>query len=103
VLNVVKRVCKNIDVFPLILVKEKNILEQYMKYSKRIENRVSRIEGQIGGVKRMMKSNAEEDKVMTQLQAVISSLESLKLEMIRKQMKETLVDDIRKSLGLSDA
>ncbi|HBB64481.1 hypothetical protein A3K02_02705 [candidate division WS6 bacterium RIFOXYD1_FULL_33_8] len=74
-----------------------------MKYSKRIENRVSRIEGQIGGVKRMMKSNAEEDKVMTQLQAVISSLESLKLEMIRKQMKETLVDDIRKSLGLSDA
>ena len=102
-LNVVKRVCKNIDVFPLILVKEKNILEQYMKYSKRIENRVSRIEGQIGGVKRMMKSNAEEDKVMTQLQAVISSLESLKLEMIRKQMKETLVDDIRKSLGLSDA
>lgn len=73
-----------------------------MKYSKRIQNRVSRIEGQVGGVKRMISTNSEEDKVMTQLQAVISSLESLKLEMIRKQMKESLVEDIRKSLGLSD-
>ncbi|HNW23426.1 MAG TPA: metal-sensitive transcriptional regulator [Candidatus Dojkabacteria bacterium] len=73
-----------------------------MKYSKRIQNRVSRIEGQVGGIKRMISTNSEEDKVMTQLQAVISSLESLKLEMIRKQMKESLVEDIRKSLGLSD-
>jgi len=73
-----------------------------MKYSKRIQNRVSRIEGQIGGVKRMISGSSEEDKVMTQLQAVISSLESLKLELIRKQMKESLVEDIRKSIGLSD-
>lgn len=74
-----------------------------MKYSKKIENRVSRIEGQVGGVKRMISSNVDEDKVMTQLQAVISSLESLKLELVKKQMKETLVEDIRKSLGLSDS
>lgn len=74
-----------------------------MKYSKKIENRVSRIEGQVGGIKRMISSNVDEDKVMTQLQAVISSLESLKLELVKKQMKETLVEDIRKSLGLSDS
>lgn len=74
-----------------------------MKYSKRIQNRVSRIEGQIGGVKRMISSNSDEDKVMTQLQAVISSLESLKLELIRKQMKESLVEDIRESLGISES
>lgn len=74
-----------------------------MKYSKRIQNRVSRIEGQVGGIKRMISANVDEDKVMTQLQAVISSLESLKLELVKKQMKETLVEDIRKSLGLSDA
>lgn len=74
-----------------------------MEYSKRIQNRVSRIEGQVGGVKRMIVSNADEDKVMTQLQAVISSLESLKLELVKKQMKETLVEDVRKSLGLSDS
>ena len=73
-----------------------------MKYSKRIQNRVSRIEGQVGGIKRMITSNTDEDKVMTQLQAVISSLESLKLELVKKQMKESLVEDIRKSLGLSE-
>ncbi len=87
----------------LIFFKLKNILEYEMKYSKRIQNRVSRIKGQIGGVKRMISTNSDEDKVMTQLQAVISSLESLKLELIRKQMKDSLVEDIRKSLGLSDS
>lgn len=73
-----------------------------MKYSKRIQNRVSRIEGQVGGVKRMITGNTEEDKVMTQLQAVISSLESLKLELLKKQMQESMVEDIKKSLGLSE-
>jgi len=73
-----------------------------MKYPKRIQNRVNRIEGQVKGVKKMMMNDIDEDKVMTQLQAVISSLESLKLELVKKQMKESLIEDIRKSLGLSD-
>lgn len=73
-----------------------------MKYSKRIQNRVSRIEGQVGGVKRMIISDTDEEKVMTQLQAVISSLESLKLELLKKQMKESLIEDVKKSLSLSD-
>jgi len=73
-----------------------------MKYTKKIQNRVSRIEGQVGGVKRMIANDTAEDKVMTQLQAVISSLESLKLELVKAQMKESLVEDIRKSLGISD-
>jgi DNA-binding FrmR family transcriptional regulator len=50
----------------------------------------------------MMMSDTDEDKVMIQLQAVISSLESLKLELVQKQMKESLMEDIKKSLGLSD-
>lgn len=73
-----------------------------MEYSKRIQNRVSRIEGQIGGIKKMINGNTSEDKVMIQLQAVISSLESLKLELVKKQMKESLIEDIRKSLSVSD-
>jgi DNA-binding FrmR family transcriptional regulator len=73
-----------------------------MEYSKRIQNRVSRIEGQVGGIKKMIKGNTSEDKVMIQLQAVISSLESLKLELVKKQMKESLIEDIRKSLSVSD-
>jgi len=74
-----------------------------MKYSKKIQHRVSRIEGQVGGVKRMIANDSDEEKVMTQLLAVISSLESLKLELIRKHMKDSLVEDVRKSLGLSDS
>ncbi|NLZ24231.1 metal-sensitive transcriptional regulator [Candidatus Dojkabacteria bacterium] len=73
-----------------------------MKYPKKIQNRVNRIVGQAGGVQRMIQSDIDEDKVMTQLQAVISSLESLKLELVKKQMKESLIKDIQKSLGLSD-
>jgi DNA-binding FrmR family transcriptional regulator len=73
-----------------------------MEYLKKIKNRVNRIEGQVGGVKRMISNNENEEKVMTQLQAVISSLESLKLELVKQQMKETLVEDVRKSLGLSN-
>jgi DNA-binding FrmR family transcriptional regulator len=73
-----------------------------MKYSKKIQNRVSRIEGQVSGVKRMMLKDTEEEKVMTQLQAVISSLESLKLELLKKSMKESLVEDIKKTIGLMD-
>lgn len=73
-----------------------------MKYPKRIQNRASRIEGQIKGVKKMIVNDIDGDKVMTQLQAVISSLESLKLELVKEQMKESLVEDVKKSLGLSD-
>jgi DNA-binding FrmR family transcriptional regulator len=40
-------------------------------------------------------------KVMVQLQACISSMESLKVEMIKQEMKQSLVEDVKKSLGLS--
>lgn len=73
-----------------------------MKYSKRIQNRISRIDGQVGGIKKMIANEEDEGKVMTQLQAVISSLESLKLEMLKKQMRESLVEDVMKSLKESD-
>lgn len=69
-----------------------------MEYPKRIQNRVSRIGGQIKGIDRMMKAKEEQKKVMTQLQAVISSLESLKMELLKKEMKESLVDDVMKTL-----
>jgi len=38
--------------------------------------------------------------VMTQLQASISSLESLKTELIKQQMKESMFEDIKDTLGL---
>lgn len=73
-----------------------------MKYPKGIQNRIKRVEGQVGGVKKMIVAGEGDTKVMTQLQACISSLESLKTEMIKQQMKETMVGDIKRSLGLSE-
>ena len=73
-----------------------------MKYSKKIQNRVSRVEGQVRGVKKMVVGNENEDKVMIQLQAVISSLESLKTQLMKEQMKQALLEDVKKTLDLSD-
>ena len=73
-----------------------------MKYPKSIQNRIKRVEGQVRGVKKMILSSENDTKVMTQLQASISSLESLKTELIKQQMKESMVEDVRKSLGLVD-
>jgi len=58
-----------------------------MTYSKGIQNRINRVEGQVKGVKKMVMDGETNIKVMTQLQACISSLES--------------VEDVKKSLGLT--
>jgi CsoR family transcriptional regulator, copper-sensing transcriptional repressor len=73
-----------------------------MQYPKNIQNRISRVRGQVEGVKKMIEGGEGGDKVMTQLQASISSLESLKTELIKQQMKQTVVEDVKKSLGMSD-
>jgi DNA-binding FrmR family transcriptional regulator len=73
-----------------------------MQYPKKIQNRISRARGQIEGVKKMITAGESGDKVMTQLQASISSLESLKTALIKQQMKETIVEDVKRSLGLDE-
>ena len=39
-------------------------------------------------------------KIMTQLQASISSLESLKIELVKRQMKETILESVKNTLGV---
>ena len=73
-----------------------------MKYSKGIQNRIKRVEGQVGGVKKMILNVESDAKVMTQLQASISSLESLKTEMIKQEMKQSMLEDVKRTLGLID-
>ncbi len=73
-----------------------------MKYSKGIQNRIKRVEGQVGGVKKMILNGEGDAKVMTQLQASISSLESLKTEMIKQEMKQSMLEDVKRTLGLID-
>lgn len=59
-----------------------------------IEDRLHRIEGQIRGVERMVESGQELDKVLTQLQAVISSLESVKLQLVKRSIKKNLEENV---------
>lgn len=73
-----------------------------MKYGRGIQNRIKRVEGQVGGVRKMIVNGENDTKVMTQLQASISSLESLKTEMIKQQMKQTMLEDVKKTLGLGE-
>lgn len=73
-----------------------------MQYPKNIQNRIRRTEGQVAAVRKMIIAGESDEKVMTQLQACISSLESLKTELIKQQMKESMVRDVKKSLGLDD-
>ena len=71
-----------------------------MQYPKSIQNRIKRTEGQVTAVRKMIVAGESDERVMTQLQACISSLESLKTELIKQQMKESMVRDVKKSLGL---
>ncbi len=73
-----------------------------MNYPTKIRHRIKRIVGQANGVSNMIDRGESDDKVMTQLQACISSLESLKVELIKQQMKETMLEDIRETLGLKE-
>ncbi len=73
-----------------------------MKYPIKIQNRIKRVEGQVGGVKNMILKGESDNRVMTQLQACISSLESLKTELVKQQMKESMLEDIKESLGLKE-
>ncbi len=57
-------------------------------------DRLHRIEGQIRGIERMIEEGATTDKVVVQIQAVISSMESLKLELIKQEMRDALLTQI---------
>ncbi|MCC7290182.1 metal-sensitive transcriptional regulator [bacterium] len=55
------------------------------------QDRLHRIEGQIRGIEKLINNEQDIHKVLIQIEAVISSLNSLKLELVKKQMKESLL------------
>ncbi len=71
-----------------------------MKYSKKVQNHIKRVEGQVTGVKKMIVDGKSQEKVITQLKASISSLESLKVELAKEQMKETILENVKNTLGI---
>ena len=69
-----------------------------MKYSKKVQNHIKRAEGQVGSVRKMIVNGDEDDRVMVQLQASISSLESLKTELVKEQMKKAILENVKSTL-----
>jgi len=65
-----------------------------------IDQRLRRIEGQVRGIEKMCQSGLEVSKILIQLQAVISSLESVKTELIKKEIKEKLLENIDSTIDL---
>ena len=62
-----------------------------MRYPIKIQNRIKRVEGQVSGVKNMILKGESDNRVMTQLQACISSLESLKTEELHALQKRKVI------------
>lgn len=58
------------------------------------QDRLHRIEGQIRGIENMLERKESVSKILIQLQAVISSMESLKLELVKSQIKEKLLEEL---------
>lgn len=65
-----------------------------------LADRLHRIEGQIRGVETMLANEDDLQKVMTQLQAVISGLESVKLEVVKRKIRESIETDVLGGLDL---
>ncbi len=59
-----------------------------------LQDRLHRIEGQIRGIEKQLEEGKKTSDVLMQIEAVISSLNSLKLEMIKKEMKEALLKEL---------
>ena len=65
-----------------------------------IEDRLNRIEGQVRGVTKLVQEGATPEVIMAQIKAVISSLESVNVELIKKEISEKLMKEIEGVVGL---
>lgn len=62
---------------------------------KSLFNRLSRIEGQVRGIKRMLEKNAYCPDVLIQVSAINSALNSFSKVLLANHLKSCVVDDIR--------
>lgn len=64
------------------------------------QDRLHRIEGQIRGIEKLIEKNTETRLILVQLEAVISSLNSLKLEIVKKEVKDSLLKQLDTVVGM---
>lgn len=65
-----------------------------------IEDRLHRIEGQIRGIEAMVKEEKEIQQILVQVQAVSSGLESVKLELVKKGIRDNMENSVYDTLDL---
>lgn len=65
-----------------------------------VSTRLSRVEGQVGGLKKMVSSDEPLAKVLPQVQAAISSLEAIKMELVKREVKQSMIDNMDDALNL---
>lgn len=62
---------------------------------KSLVNRLSRIEGQVRGVKNMVESNAYCTDILVQVSAITSALNSFNKELLAEHIRTCVAEDIR--------
>lgn len=72
-----------------------NKKERDDKEKKLLTNRLSRIEGQIRGIKTMVDSDAYCIDIVTQVSAVSAAINAFNKELLEKHIKSCVVNDIK--------
>ncbi|MGL5260328.1 MAG: metal-sensing transcriptional repressor [Lachnospiraceae bacterium] len=62
---------------------------------KKLMNRLSRIEGQVRGIKGMVEENGYCIDILTQVAAVSAALNAFNKELLSNHMKSCVIDDIK--------
>ncbi len=65
-----------------------------------IRDRLHRIEGQVRGIETMIGEEKDVNQIITQIQAVCSSLESVKLELVKQGIKDNVEKGVYDALDL---
>lgn len=68
----------------------KSIIDQ-----KSVINRLNRIEGQIGGIKKMLEKDAYCDDIINQIEASRSALHSIQIILLESHIKNCVVDQLQ--------
>lgn len=75
---------------------EKKPSKSSIKTQKAMINRLSRIEGQIRGIKNMIEKEVYCDDIINQLEASRSALHSIEILLLESHMKHCIVEQLQK-------
>jgi DNA-binding FrmR family transcriptional regulator len=106
--NKLQKIKPLLDIYPrgyiIYYSKNKKVNLIFIKMAKKgpatIQDRINRIQGQLTGIEEMLNKDDSIEEVLTQIQAVISSLESTRLQLIKEQMKNSISKEMDKIMKL---